>query len=187
MKAGTNEMSASSVESKFKKNFWQTCKDTFNKATNSLPMFNLQSGENYFKKILSDNGSKTFEIPDWIPKLPTPNHTYNDSEPTYEEVATAIGKCKNGASACPFDQLSILILKRCPILRTALHRIIVECWKQRRVPECWKIGATILIYKKGDTEDPANFRPITLQPVWYKVFASVWKKGCTSLFQKTDM
>jgi len=35
-------------------------------------------------------------------------------------------------------------------------------------------GASVLIYKKGSTDDPANFRPITLQPVWYKIFASVY-------------
>jgi hypothetical protein len=44
---------------------------------------------------------------------------------------------------------------------------------RRAIPDCWKGGATILIYKKGDTSDPANFRPITLQPIWYKIFASV--------------
>ena len=32
---------------------------------------------------------------------------------------------------------------------------------------------TILIYKKGNTDDPANFRPVTLQPVFYKILASV--------------
>jgi hypothetical protein len=31
----------------------------------------------------------------------------------------------------------------------------------------------VLIYKKGDTNDPSNFRPITLQPVFYKVLSSV--------------
>ena len=31
-----------------------------------------------------------------------------------------------------------------------------------------------MIYKKGDPNDPANFRPITLQPSWYKVFSSVY-------------
>jgi len=32
----------------------------------------------------------------------------------------------------------------------------------------------VLIYKKGDTNDPANYTPITLQPVWYKVCSSVY-------------
>jgi len=32
----------------------------------------------------------------------------------------------------------------------------------------------VLIYKKGSTDDPANFRPIALQPVWSKLFASVY-------------
>ena len=60
------------------------------------------------------------------------------------------------------DQLSILILQKCPMARTILHLIICECWRSRRIPECWKRSATILIYKKGDTSDPGNFRPITL-------------------------
>ena len=65
--------------------------------------------------------------------------------------------------------------KRCPILRTVLHRIIVECWSRKQIPECWKRGATVLIYKKNDTGDPANFRPITLQSSWYKIMSTVMK------------
>ena len=34
-------------------------------------------------------------------------------------------------------------------------------------------GATILKYKKGDTNDPANFRPITLEPILSKVMTSL--------------
>ena len=51
---------------------------------------------------------------------------------------------------------------------------MTQCWINRAVPQIWKRGVSILIYKKGDTNDPANFRPITLQPVWYKIFASVY-------------
>jgi len=42
------------------------------------------------------------------------------------------------------------------------------------IPRFWKIGATILIYKKGATDDPSNFRPITLQPVLYKILSSIY-------------
>ena len=44
----------------------------------------------------------------------------------------------------------------------------------KAVPQIWKREVSILIYKIGDTNDPANFRQITLQPVWYKIFASVY-------------
>ena len=62
--------------------------------------------------------------------------------------------------------------RNCPILRTALLRIITHCWNAHQVPKAWKHGFTILIYKKGDATDHANFRPITLEPVCAKVFTS---------------
>src|SRR6218665_3307087 len=74
--------------------------------------------------------------------------------------------------------------KRCPILRTVLQKIIVECWRTSSIPGCWKRCSTILIYKKGDPEDPSNFRPITLQPVLYKVLASVIRNRIYAFLEK---
>lgn len=34
---------------------------------------------------------------------------------------------------------------------------------------------TVLVYKKGDTADPANFRPITLESTNFKVFSSLYR------------
>ena len=47
-------------------------------------------------------------------------------------------------------------------------------------------SATILIYKKGDTSDPANFRPITLQPVLSKILAIVMKKRMYEFLNKNE-
>ena len=69
--------------------------------------------------------------------------------------------------------ISVIVLKRCPILRTILHKLIVACWETKTIPSCWKKGFTIQIFKKGDTNEPSNFRPITLQPVLYKIYAAV--------------
>jgi len=119
-----------------------------------------------------------------MPTLPPPNSPPVISPPTYQSVARAINRCKSSSSACPLDQLSVIILKNCPILRTLLHRLIVQCWSTKVVPSIWKRGVTILIYKKGDTADPANFRPITLQPVWYKIFASVYATAMSDFLTK---
>ena len=45
---------------------------------------------------------------------------------------------------------------------------------------------TILIYKKGDTAEPSNFRPITLQPVWYKILASVYATALSDFLTKQN-
>ena len=76
------------------------------------------------------------------------------------------------------------VMKKCPILRTMLHAIIVECCLNRCIPQCWKRSATILFHKKGDTSDPSNFRPITLQPVLYKILATILRKRMFAYLNK---
>ena len=80
---------------------------------------------------------------------------------------------KSSSSVCPFNQVSILALKRCPILRTALLWILKLCWETKSVPRIWKYSFTILIYKKDSPTNPANFRPITLQPVLGKIYSAL--------------
>ena len=165
------------LNNNLKNKFWSTtCQEIFNKANNCLPTFNIDTCGRYFRSVVGDRVLKTFQIPGWIPKLEDPTVPYEDILPTYKEVDSVINKCRSRASPCCFDGLSIIILKRCPFLRSMLHLIIKECWIQKQIPDCWKKGATVLIYKKGPTDDPSNFRPITLQPVWYKVFATIMKR-----------
>ena len=45
-------------------------------------------------------------------------------------------------------------------------------WNSGKVPAEWKKACTILVHKKGNNDDPANFRPITLESVPLKVFTS---------------
>ena len=156
--------------------FWKTCKSLFNSVNRVTPSFDITACFNYFVTVLTQvDRLRSFVMPTWIPPLPSAASTdHCDACPSYCQVASAINRCRPNASACPLDQLSIIILKRCPILRTFLHHIIAACWSQGCIPSCWKVSGTILIYKKGNTNDPENFRPITLQPVWYKIFSSVY-------------
>jgi len=36
------------------------------------------------------------------------------------------------------------------------------------------MGATVLIYKKGNSKDSSNYIPITYQTIWYKIYFSVY-------------
>ena len=104
--------------------------------------------------------------------LDQPNELFNSEPPSYREITKIVNKMKSSGSPCPHDQMSIIILKRCPYIRTLLHRIITHCWQKQIFPEEWRYAFTILFYKRASNKDPANFRPITLQPVFAKVFSS---------------
>ena len=66
----------------------------------------------------------------------------------------------------------MICFKRCPYLRSYLTEIIHAAWTCGVVPSEWKKACTILIHKKGETANPANFRPITLDSVPLKVLTS---------------
>ena len=145
----------------------------FQKNTSSLPSFNLTQCTSYFAKIFTSiNPSKTFSIPSWIPKFASPQKPFNLDPPTYQQITNVIRKMKPSGSPCPLDQISIISFKRCPYLRSYLTEIILAAWSCGVVPSEWKKACTILIHKKGETNDPANFRPITLESIPLKVFTS---------------
>ena len=58
-------------------------------------------------------------------------------------------------------------------MRTYVLKLLEHCWEKSLIPELWKKGLTVLAYKKGLADDPANFRPITLEPVIAKVLTSL--------------
>ena len=109
-------------------------------------------------------------------KLNVPNIPFDNTAPTYSEISKIVRKMRSSASPCPFDQVSIIVLKKCPILRTLLWRIIVHTWRAKKIPVKWKRGLTVLAYKKKSTTNLDNFRPITLQPVMMKVMTS-WMRN----------
>jgi hypothetical protein len=160
-------------DSSINKNFWGYVKRFFKTNTSLLPSFNLVQCTSYFSKTFSViNPNKTFNIPSWIPKFASPQTPFNLDPPTYQEITNVIRKMKPSGSPCPLDQISIICFKRCPYLRSYLTEIIHVAWSCGVVPSEWKKACTILIHKKGGTDEPANFRPITLESIPLKVFTS---------------
>ncbi|CAB4028427.1 Hypothetical predicted protein, partial [Paramuricea clavata] len=54
-----------------------------------------------------------------------------------------------------------------------LSLIYNKCLEEKKIPSSWKQSSTILIYKKGSSDDPSNFRPIALMLCIYKLFTSI--------------
>ena len=54
-----------------------------------------------------------------------------------------------------------------------LDKLYALIWKEECVPMKWREGLIVSLFKKGDKEDPGNYRGITLLSVVGKVFCKI--------------
>ena len=54
-----------------------------------------------------------------------------------------------------------------------LEQLFSVIWQEKIVPRQWRYGLIVNIFKKGDREDPGNYRSITLLSVVGKVFCKI--------------
>ena len=93
---------------------------------------------------------------------------------------------KSSGAPNPLDQISIVAFKRSPYLRSYLTKLIEVIWRINTIPPQWRRAVTILIHKKDSTDDPSNFRPITLQSIPLKVFTSALRNKLFVFLMKND-
>ena len=54
-----------------------------------------------------------------------------------------------------------------------LEQLFSVVWREELVPRQWREGLIVNLFKKGDKEDPGNYRGITLLSVVGKVFCKI--------------
>ena len=101
------------------------------------------------------------------------------------EVIKAVNSLSNN-KACGMDQLINEYFKASsekllPVL-TLLFNIIL---KTGYIPDSWTVGIIKPIHKKGDTDNPANFRPITILSCFAKLFTSVLNNRLVSFVESS--
>ncbi|CAB4020188.1 Hypothetical predicted protein [Paramuricea clavata] len=69
-----------------------------------------------------------------------------------------------------------------------LGLIFNKCLEEKKIPLSWKQSTTILIYKKGSSDNiPSNFRPIALMSCIYKLFTSILSSRISKFVIKEEL
>ena len=87
--------------------------------------------------------------------------------------ALAAGKAASHDDATP--EFWKILLESKTAMETLLE-LCKACWVEKEIHEQWRIASVVLFFKKGDAALPANYRPISLLPVGYKVLARMLQK-----------
>jgi hypothetical protein len=89
---------------------------------------------------------------------------------TFIEVRDCINNFKNKRSRDIYG-LNIELIKMVKnILITPLTKLFNLCISMNSFPDCLKKSLIIPIFKKGDANDKNNYRPVSLLPIFSKIF-----------------
>ena len=97
----------------------------------------------------------------------------DDGPPGYEEVRVALGKMR-GSGAPGVDGLTAGLM-RAGGARVVwwLVRMFAWVWEKGEIPDEWRAGVVVPVFKKGDPRKVENYRGITLMVVAAKVLEKV--------------
>jgi hypothetical protein len=104
-----------------------------------------------------------------------------------EEIHRAL-KSRADNSAASVDQMTYRLLKLCgkPMIHF-LQKVFSQCVKFACVPTEWVRSRLSPLHKKGDPDQPVNFRPLSITSVIYRLFTCLCTKGIQEIIASKDL
>ena len=94
----------------------------------------------------------------------------------------------NHNKAHGFDDISVKMIKLCPELIAIPLKIIFEkCIQQGTFPDTWKRANVQPVHKKNDRQLKTNYRPISLLPIFSKIFEKVLFDGLYDFIRSNNL
>ena len=106
---------------------------------------------------------------------------------TPSEIVMIVNNFSNSNSQDIYGMTPAILKAVIHIIAEPLSKIINSCLETGIFPEPLKISKTVPVFKKGDPSDLKNYRPISVIPVFAKVFEAVIKKQLEDFFESNNL
>ncbi|KAL1447281.1 hypothetical protein WDU94_008893 [Cyamophila willieti] len=130
----------------------------------------LKEWSEYFKKLFNQENDTD---PTAIAFPTIENDPLNDEAPTIIEIQRAISHLKNNKSPGA-DNITAEMIKageECTV--DLLHKLYLQIWAEKRIPNDWKQALIVPIHKKGSKNKCSNYRGISLLSVPSKILSRI--------------
>ena len=103
------------------------------------------------------------------------------------EIEAAVARLKNHKAGTGDNMRNELLRYGSTPMSKMLKSIFDVMWETETVPDSWREGVIVNLFKKGDPTDPGNYRGITLLSVLGKLYCRVIKNRLNSFLEARGM
>ena len=161
-------------------------KNFFSDHAQSRPDFSVEEALSHFATTYTDDDRSAGYSPfEKDPTKPEPSVSFPTSLPSRSLFQSNLKKTRNSSAPGP-NRIPYLVWKKCPSLQQRLYTVCCKVWKQAQIPSSWRQAIIVLVHKKGDQKNPANFRPIALSNCDSKIFFSLVASVTTTYMRSNN-
>ena len=165
------------------KSFWSKLKSLTSKSNQvNLSKLTKQEWLNHFEKLFS---SDSLDDPELLRNIEVDEP---DDEIEYlifnerisdDEILHAVKHLKKGKSAGPDGILPEFFIECIDTLLPVISKLFNRLFMNGLFPTCWSHSILIPLHKKGDINNPDNYRGISLLDVFGKIYTSIINRRIT--------
>ena len=166
------------------KEYWRLLNEEKQNKTSSVPINNFYQ----FFKTINDPPTTANRGAEWNMQANMPLNEEINVPINEAEIVKAAHSLKNNKSPGNDHILNEHIKMSLPLMLPIYEKLFNLVFDTAMIPESWLEGNILPIYKnKGDTQNPENYRPITLLSCVGKLFTSIINNRLTNYADKYDI
>lgn len=120
---------------------------------------------------------------DLLGEIPVRPNTFEWQEVSPKDIADVVSGLSNSKSMDHFWLSNQVVKKTVQYIQTPLAFILSRCLQFGYFSDLLKISKVVPIYKKGNKHLPENYRPISILPIFSKIFEAIMHKQLYSYFE----